>query len=881
MLSTGKLAAGNHGYYLEQVADPVTGTTAVTTGVEDYYLGGAEAPGRWIGSGCPDLALAGTVHEAQLRHVLSGQHPESGDPLGRVIKNRRPGFDCTFSAPKSVSVLFGLGDARLREVIVRAHEHAVDEALGYLERAAAVTRRGPGGAQTIAGNGFVAAAFRHRTSRAGDPQLHTHVLVANLIRGEDGRWSTLDGRRLYQHNKAAGYLYEARLRALLTRELGVEWTLVRNGIADIDGVPKAVMRAFSRRRAEIESELERLGLSSAAAAQVATLSTRRAKDYRVTPERLAVEWAARAAELGFARRDVADVLDRATPDRPDPATLDRIAAVIGGPDGLTQAKSSFTRRDVVQELCDRLPGGAELTVREIEALADRFLASDRAVELDPNGRAEPLVTADRGVVPTVPADPTYSTPELLGLEQQIIDYALRGTDARRALALPARVERAITARPTLAAEQEEMIRRLASDGSAIAVVVGQAGTGKTFALAAAREAWEQSGYRVRGAAIARRAGRELEAGAGIPSASVTELLNELSRWPATTLRRRSVLVLDEAGMIPTRTLAQLMQHADRLELKLVLVGDHHQLPAIGAGGAFRGLVDRLPVIELRENRRQLEAWEREALGDLRAGDAPAAVGRYESARRVTVAENAEDVRRALVTDWWKAADLDGAVMLAQRRVDVADLNGRAHAMLRAAGALGEDELLVGGVGMAAGDWVLVRRNDRARGVVNGERGVIVAVDRAQGHLELDVGGRRVVLDREFLAGPTRSGGASLTYGYAMTAHLAQGMTCRQTFVLVSDSMSREGGYVALSRGRVANHLYVVASEPSERDEYAPASRDIPDPHTALVERLSRSQVQTLAVDTGAPRPRVVERPMTERRAGRSLFESREHGRELG
>jgi ATP-dependent exoDNAse (exonuclease V) alpha subunit len=467
------------------------------------------------------------------------------------------------------------------------------------------------------------------------------------------------------------------------------------------------------------------------------------------------------------------------------------------------------------------------------------------------------------------------------MEQQIIDYAVRGANARRALALPARVEGAISARPTLAAEQEALIRSLAGDGSAVAIVVGQAGTGKTFALDAAREAWERSGYSVRGAAIARRAARELEAGAGVPSASVTELLNELARRPEGTLRRRSVLVLDEAGMISTRTLAQLMQHADRLELKLVLVGDHHQLPAIGAGGAFRGLVDRLPVIELRENRRQLEAWERDALSDLRTGDAPAAVGRYETARRVTIAEDADAVRRALVADWWKAADLGGAVMLAQRRVDVADLNGRAHAMLRAAGALGEDELRVGGMGMAAGDWVMVRRNDRALGVVNGERGEIVAVDRTQGSLEVDIGGRRVVLDREFLTGPARSSGASLTYGYAMTAHLAQGMTCRQTFVLASDSMSREGGYVALSRGRVANHLYVVASEPSERDEYAPASRDVPDPHAALVERLSRSQAQTLAVDTVEPRPRVVEQPMTERRGGRLLFGSREHGRELG
>ena len=232
-----------------------------------------------MGAGAAALGLRGTVDATELDRVLSGQHPATGEALGRVLTARVPGFDLTFSAPKSVSVLFGIGDDELRAVLRDAHDRAVLDALGYMEREAAVTRRGPGGVHAIAGNGLVAAAFRHRTSRAGDPQLHTHVLVANLTLGADGQWSTLDGRRIYAHAKTAGYLYEARLRSLLTRELGVEWTPVRNGIADIAGVPPTVLRAFSRRRADIEAELERRGATSAAAAQVAALQTRRGKDY--------------------------------------------------------------------------------------------------------------------------------------------------------------------------------------------------------------------------------------------------------------------------------------------------------------------------------------------------------------------------------------------------------------------------------------------------------------------------------------------------------------------------------------------------------------------------------------------------------------------------
>ena len=172
-----------------------------------------------------------------------------------------PGFDLTFSAPKSVSILFGVGDSSVSEAVRRAHDAAVRDAIGYVERATSQARRGHGGQHVIAGRGLVAAAFRHRTSRLGDPQLHTHVLVANLVEGADGRWSALDGRLLYAHAKTAGYLYEARLRAELTARLGVEWTPVRNGVADIRGVSPTVMRAFSRRRAEIEAELERRGES--------------------------------------------------------------------------------------------------------------------------------------------------------------------------------------------------------------------------------------------------------------------------------------------------------------------------------------------------------------------------------------------------------------------------------------------------------------------------------------------------------------------------------------------------------------------------------------------------------------------------------------------
>ena len=266
---------------------------------------------------------------------------------------------------------------------------------------------------------------------------------------------------------------------------------------------------------------------------------------------------------------------------------------------------------------EQLPAGVRASVAEIERVADRFLTSDRVVALAVGerraARDRVLRRRDGRVVATLPTERVYSTPELLALEQRIIRYALESQDARVGIARMRAVDRAIAARPTIAGEQEVMVRRLTEEGAGVAVVVGEAGTGKTFALGAAREAWEASGRRVIGVAIARRAARELELDAGISSTSVAALLEQLRRRPVSTIPLRAVLVVDEAGMVSTRQLAALMDHAAARRAKLVLVGDHRQLPELEAGGAFRALTTRLPAIELHENRRQVEGWERNAL----------------------------------------------------------------------------------------------------------------------------------------------------------------------------------------------------------------------------------------------------------------------------
>jgi conjugative relaxase-like TrwC/TraI family protein len=846
VLSIGKLATGQANYYLDQAQTRVDRATSVGSGLEDYYVGGTEAPGYWRGGGAARAGATGIVDGDALRHVLEGRTPMGEKELVPDHARRVPGFDVTFSAPKSVSVLFGLGDEPLRRAVRTAHDEAVQDALGYLERVAARGRRKRGGQVLMEGRGLVAAAFRHRTSRAGDPQLHTHVLIANLVEGVDGKWSALDGRGIYQHGKTAGYLYEAALRTRLSRRLGVEWGPVTNGIADIEDVPLAVLQAFSRRRAEVEAELERRGESSSAAARMATLATRRRKDYGVVPEQLIAEWRERAAELGFGRQELRGVLGRTRDRAKDPEWMATFR-LLASSEGLTRRRATFARRDVIQGLCETVaPGGA--TALELEAAADRFLASELAVPImqPDEGAAEASIRRRDGrLVYTRHAERRFSTVGHLALEQDIIETALSGRRAGAAVVPERLVRRAVRGR-RLSAEQEGMVRRLTMDGDRVAVVLGQAGSGKTYALRAARCAWETTGTPVFGAAIALRAARELEDGAGISSTSVASLLSRLRA--GAELPRGGVLVVDEAGMLPTRELDELLGHVARTEGKLVLTGDHRQLPELEAGGCFRGLVYRLPAITLVENRRQRAHWERAALRELRHGDVASALDQYRSHGRVLTAKDGDAVRTRMVADWLDAGGAPEAIMIALRRRDARALNRLARQVLVEAGHVNGPELLCAGEQFAAGDAVLLRRNDARLGIANGDRGTVA--DVCDDSLLVRVRGRTVRLDASYLRQTTAHGDPVLAHGYAVTGHVAQGMTVREALVLATDEMYREWAYTALSRGTDANRLYLVDGEPSIRDEIAPqARRDIDD---ELIASLRRSRRQSMAHDSGTP-----------------------------
>jgi conjugative relaxase-like TrwC/TraI family protein len=798
MLNIGRMAPGRADYYLTAVAK--------RDGVEGYYLARGEEPGRWLGTGADTLGLAGEVTAERLRAVLDARHPASGDQLAAHPARRVPGFDHTFRAPKSVSLLWALGDRETAEQVVVAHDAAVDAAVGYLQREAGFTRRGAGGAETVPVDGFVAAAFRHRTSRADDPLLHTHVLVANLARTtDDGVWRTLDSRKLFAHAKTAGVLYQAHLRHELTRRVGVAWQPVVNGHADIDGVDRQLIETFSQRRAAIVAHMHTRGETSAAAAQTATLATRQAKGERSTESELRGSWIRRAREVGVRPGWHRRLLARTAPRTPELAGL---AGELIESEAITARSSSFTRRDLLQAVAERLPTG--LPVALVEMLADKVLDHhpDLLVELGPTRgpltQVDVIRRADGRVVAADDGERRYTTRGLLLTEQRAINRALDRNADGIAVADERHVEVAVRRR-TLTGEQQVMVRQLTGSGAGVEVVVGKAGTGKTYALDAAREIWEAAGIRVAGVALAARAALELEATAGIRSTTLARLHGRLDdHREGSPLQPGSVLVVDEAGMVGTRELARLLDHAETQQVKVVLVGDPKQLPEIDAGGLFRALTTRLPAIELDDNRRQQHRWEQVALDELRDGELDTALAAYRSHGRIHTADTAEQIRAKLVDDWWTTAkgDLPGSIMIGLRRTDVADLNHRARAKMLTAGRITGPALRIGGDELRAGDRIVCLRNAPRLGVVNGTRATITHIDPTTRTIRaVDDRGVQLTLSADYLDA------GHLTHGYAITGHKAQGLTCEHTYTLGTEALYREWGYVAMSRGRLSNLLY--------------------------------------------------------------------------
>ena len=638
---------------------------------------------------------------------------------------------------------------------------------------------------------------------------------------------------------------------------------MRKGAAELKGVPTAALDAFSRRRHEMQRAAAEGGFSldTKRSAEAAAVDTRERKQYGIETHTWREEILARAAEHGFGRGEVDHLIayGEARVDRAGRAGGERVsvelsggagedpevrclADLLVGEHGLTERSNTFDGRTVLQEFAQAAVQGAR--VAEVRGRADRFAGRDDVVRTRGGG----MTTAD-----------------LIGCERRLIDSAVRRVDEGCAVLSRSEVDRAVaSADRRLTLEQEEVVRASASSGHGVEVVEALAGTGKTYTAGVLRSLYEAAGYRVIGLAPTGRGARELTDEGGIPAWTIDRALIEIEQH-GVGFGERSVIVLDEAGMAPTRLTARLLEHAARAEAKVIAIGDSGQLPSVLAGGWLRAVGDRVGALRLTEVMRQRDPGERRALAALHDG----VPGRYiewaYDKDRIDVVRGDRLVERA-VEEWIPAVVEHGAsqaVMIARDNETRSQLNEAARAHRAEAGELGE-ERSYGGTLVAVGERIICRNNDARVGVDNGTRGTVRHVDSARVVVETDSGAVR-----ELPAGYIVD---QVEHAYCLTGHGMQGGTVERAIVVASSQDLTAGwSYSALSRARGATRLLVADEEGRDlaRAEVAPKGERRAPLRSEVLARVVRRMLvrddEDLAVDQVAAAGREDDRALAAHR----------------
>ncbi len=775
---------------------------------EDYYLEGGEPVGKWFGEGARYLGLEGKVLGSQFHSLIQGFAPITGVALVQNAgEDRQALWDLTFSAPKSVSVAWSQAPEPIRHEIQQAHEQAVRAALTQAEELYGWTRRGKEG-QTLERAHLVSALFEHGTSRAQDPQLHTHALLFNVAIRDDLSTGSIFVRPVFEGKMVLGALYRAEFAMFLERigftcERGPQQTF------ELKGRDSDLCSFFSKRSHEIRHEMNRLGLSGAVAAQKVTLGTRETKDHQPR-SKLMESWRAIGLEKGWGEQQVIKSIAKQTQGRDQ--AQDQADTLHQSLDRLMKDNTHFTRNALIRAVAEEAQTRG-VSAKDAVAISLQALKSDRVEHLG------------KGF---------YTTKECLQMEKDLLSTVEKSRD-HKAHALPARaVEKKLMGEKRLSEEQKAAVRHITAGQGSISVVSGLAGTGKSSLLKVARELWEKEGYTVYGAAFTGKAARELQTGAGIESRTIskTQLLLD-SKFPfyrgkkliapnapswsplhgvsVPCLRRarnelhltsKSVLVVDEAGMVPTPQMKQLIESAARAKAKIVLVGDEKQLQAIGQGGAFSSIARRLGAEKLTEIKRQRDAWGREFVRHFANGEAGQALGKAAERGLINVTKSTDEAKAKLISDWKKEGTTapEKNLILSGKRADAEGLNKLAQEQRIKARVLGRGSLKNASERIYEGDRILFTKNSTRLGVQNGTLATAKTIDRKFLTARLDTGDLVKIPHHDY---------QHFQLGYAVTTHKAQGMTTNNAFILLDSKMQDlHLSYVQASRAREMTAFYM-------------------------------------------------------------------------
>jgi conjugative relaxase-like TrwC/TraI family protein len=919
-------------YLMESVAAG-DGMRHQSMNLADYYVDSGTPAGAFLGSGLAALddgrgiETGSEVSEQHLFNLLGMcADPITGEPLGRppirsqpsqergkaqrtgamgpgagiagrvgqtvraeiqeranTATNRTPvaGFDLTFSPSKSISTAWALADADTKTAISACHRRAIEVVLSYAERKVFHSRSGRSGVVQEDVEGVVATAFTHWDSRAGDPQLHDHVVVANRARSvSDGQWRTLDSRGLFKSVVMLGELHQGVLADLLTQELGWDWDERSRLHSDqirweVSGVPETLLAEFSQRAAAIEERKELLIPAFVAAhgrqpttteiiklRQRATLETRPAKEHRPLGV-MADGWRQRAEHYVGSDPEawVAGLSDRndlpqlRSGDLADEMLADAASVTIRK---VSERRATFSRANVLAEVHRQFHG-----VR-FASPDDRIVVAERTADLaarqsllisapELHYTPEHLRRADGTSRFRAKGHEIYTTAILIDAEGRLLDAGRESNGPAVATGTVAAVTSGTLSGRShpLSIDQALAVEQIASSGRRLDVLVGPAGTGKSTTMAGLRAAWEaeHGATSVLGLAPSAATAEVLAEQLGIDTENTAKWLHEhrqqaerlekitdlraALRSPATS-RRRSALkaelvrvedevarwnlragqlvIVDEASLVGTFALDELVAAARDARAKVVLVGDPAQLSAIDAGGMFAALVrDRGGLAaELTDVRRFVNPWEKRASVELRAGSRDA-VDAYESHGRV-VGGSRDEMLDALYEAWKEDVEAGKtSLMIASDLGTVSELNSRAQADRIAGGSVsGEGVTVSGGATAGIGDQVVTRQNNRRLGtgkhwVRNGDQWSVTG-SHADGSLTLQ---RRNGIGKVHV--PADYVREHVELAYASTAHRAQGRTVDTAHAMVGPTTTREVLYVSATRGKEANGLYVDTS----------------------------------------------------------------------
>jgi conjugative relaxase-like TrwC/TraI family protein len=799
---------------------------AANGGLGEYYSEADTRIPTWIITGdrvsVADLcgldgaALAGGPVDIAVAAAWLDDGIAPNGQCGRAFTARSVhGFDLTFAAPKSVSLVRALTDEVAEKVLAAAHEKAIAAAMAYLHEHAGYTRvhnpvTGMKDLQRLPG--LVGIAYQHETSRCGDPHVHTHVIVPNRQPRADGQLASLDSKSLYHEARAAGMIYQATLRHQLHAERGFEWAPVdpHSGMAEIAGITKADITAWSQRSTRLrEWARDNLvvvdGEPTAAQLAAAQKATRPTKPEALAWEELKAQWRADGRGLHLDRAAHFDARAERTRTAHDVRAAQdwaRLRAQAAQID-----KAGFTRADMVELIAAHLP-------------------------VDTTGEPLPLVEAfvDRvGVRITAPRSAheregheKFTHTAIIKEEEQLLDLADERDNTSRLDVRSADIE-------NLSADQARAVAAIGSSPWLVQPLCAPAGAGKTHSLRALRTAAARASKDVLVLAPTGKAvDQALHDDAGDRGYTIAKAFHLMQRGDL-RLDRHCVIVVDEASMVATPDLHTLLTEASKARVKTVLVGDRYQLAPVKArGGMFAQLCDELPWTQrLSEVWRMRDPEERQASLALRSGHGNQlrhAIGWYRTHDRLHTGDEvamASDALNGYLADSKKGND----ALLICDTWEIADaLNRRLHDTLTTPGPTAA---AARGQQLRVGDLIVSRRNDAtidvrpgtgSRGgdsvdqVRNGNRWRITAVDPGSNRIAAErlTNNARVVFDNEYLR-------EHVSLGYAVTVHSAQGVTTDTAHAVIADSSTRAMVYVALSRGRDTNQAYLYTRDNAEAE----------------------------------------------------------------